>query len=380
MRIAEKISRLKDKLNEFSTGLSKAQRPVFMSLILGLLANRFHGSISRLSRHPLVKASEDQLNHFLSRGAVSELRLDDVIRRMIAAIRSKARRKRAFLIIDDTLAEKRGKKIDGVGWYYDHAKKVHVWGQKIVLGILVVGGIRLPIEALLQRKEKEKATTLFKRIFDSVSSYWTGRLTVLADAYYANYELLRHIDAARRKYIVQVRSNFVFEINGKRCKVSDYARGKRPRTKVTIGKKTYRVGEELVFRKGKPYRLVYSRNERGNWRFYLTNDGVCDVAQILLDYSVRWEIETLIKEVKGNLGFAKCHLRKEESILKFWRMIFLAYLSLIWLKLSLRIKLTFGRMHEWLAHTIFILLATNHNLKLPMFTKPASENDFFYGT
>ena len=379
MRIAEKISQLKDKLVEFTADLSEAQGPVFMSFIFGLLTNRFHGAVSCLSRHPLVDASEDQLNHFLSRGAVSELRLDGIIRQMIGAIKSKARRKSAFLIIDDTLAEKRGKRIDGVGWRYDHTKKVHVWAQKIVLGILVVGGMRLPVEARLQLKEKDKASTLFRRIFDSVSRHWSGRLTVLADAYYANYELFGRIDAAKRRYIIQIRSNFVFDIDGGKCKVSDYVRGKRPRTKAVIGKKTYRVGDELVFRKGRPYRLVYSRNEGGNWRFYLSNDGVCDVSQILLDYSVRWEIETLIKEVKGNLGFAKCHLRREESILKFWRMIFLAYLSLIWLKMSLRIKLTFGRMHESLAYSILILLATNHLRKLPMYTKPASENDIFYG-
>jgi hypothetical protein len=379
MRIAEKISRLKDKLTEFSTGLSEAQKPVFMSFIFGLLANRFHGAVSGLSRHPLVNASEDQLNHFLSRGAVSELRLDEMIRRMIAVIKSKTRRKSAYLIIDDTLAEKRGEKIEGVGWYYDHAKKVYVWGQKAVLGILVVGGIRLPVEARLQLKEKDKVTMLFKRIFDSVSKYWTGRLTVLADAYYANYDLLRRIDAAGAKYIIQIRSNFAFDVDGKHWKVSEFVKGKRPRTKVKIGKNTYRVGDAFVFRKGKPYRLVYSRNKRGNWRFYLTNDGTSDAARVLLDYSVRWEIETFIKDVKGNLGFAKCHLRKEESILKFWRMIFLAYISLIWLKLTLRLNLAFSRLHEYIAHSIFILFATNHSLKLPMYTKPASENDIFYG-
>ena len=380
MRIAETISQLKDKLTEFTINLSKAQEPVFKSLIFGLLVNRFHGSLSCLSRHPLVQASEDQLQHFLGRGAVSELRLDEMIRGMISVVKSKARRKRAFLIIDDTLAEKRGKKIDGVGWYYDHAKKAHVWGQKIVLGILVIGGIRLPAEALLQRKEKEKATTLFKRIFDSVSSYWTGRLTVLADAYYANYQLLGRIDAAGRKYIIQIRSNFAFEIDGRKWKVSDYARGKRPRTRVTIGKNTYRVGDKLVFREGKPYRLVYSRNEKGNWRFYLTNDGVSDLARIILDYSVRWEIETFIREVKGNLGFAKCHLRNEESIMKFWRMIFIAYISLIWMKISLRSHLAFARFHEYIAYSILQILAANHILKLPMFTKPASENEISYGT
>jgi hypothetical protein len=379
MRIAEAISQLKGKLTELTAGLSEAQAPVFMSFIFGLLTNRFHGGISRLSRHPLVDADEDQLNYFLSRGAVSDTRLDGIIRRLIAAIKTNARRKSAYLIIDDTLAEKRGKKIDGVGWYYDHAKKVNVWAQKIVLGILVVGGLRLPVEARLQIKEKEKAPALFKRIFGSVSRHWPGRLTVLADAYYANYELFRLIDAAKRKYIIEIRSNFVFDIDGAKCRVRDYVRGKRPRVKVTIGKRTYRVGDALVLRKGKPYRLVYSLNGRSNWRFFLTNDGRSDTARILLDYSVRWEIETFIKEVKGNLGFAKCHLRKKESIMRYWRMIFLAYLSLTWIKLILRIKLTFGRMHEWFAQSILAILVANHDLKLPMCTKPASENEIIYG-
>jgi hypothetical protein len=379
MRIAEAISQLKGKLGVFTGSLSKAQEPVLLSFIFSLLANHFHGSISKLSRHPLATASEDQLNYFLSRGNVSDTRLTVILRGMINDIADRIRRKSAFLIIDDTLAEKCGDKIEGTGWYYDHAKKVHIWGQKILLGILVVGGLRLPIEALLQLKEKDKATALFRRIFDSVSRYWDGKLTVLADAYYANYDLFRCISAEGRRYIMQIRSNFVFDIDGKRRRVSNYVRGKRPSTKVIIGKKTYRVGDALVFRKGLPYRLVYSLNEQGEWRYFLTNDGRCETAQILLDYSVRWEIETFIKEVKGNLGFAKCHLRKEESILRYWRMVFLAYLSLIWLKLLLRSKLAFARMHEWVAHSILIILLLNHDLKLPMYTKPASENEKFYG-
>jgi hypothetical protein len=379
MRIAEAISQLKSRLEIFAGGLSKSQERVFKSFVLGLLACRFNGAISALARHPLVEATEDKLNYFLSRGGVGEARLDTIIRRMIDEIRSCVKRQSAYLIIDDTLARKRGRKIDGVGWHYDHAEKVHIWGQKIVLGILVVGGIRLPVKARLQLKEKERVTTLFKGIFDSVSRHWAGKLTVLADAYYANYDLFKRIDAAGRRYIIQVRSNFVFDIDGVKCKVRDYARCQHLRSKVTIGKKTFRVGDALVFRKGKPYRLVYSLNERGNWRFFLTNDGRCDAARVLLDYSVRWQIETFIKDVKGNLGFAHCHLRKEESILRYWRMIFLAYLALIWLKLVLRIKLGFARLCEFLANSILVIFALNHNFKLPMYTKPPSENEVFYG-
>lgn len=381
-RIPETISQLKHQLLEFTGSLSKPQTRVFLGFIIGLLVSHFNGSISRLSRQPFVSLSKHQLNHFLSRGQVSEGRLHEIIGQMIDTIASRIRRKSAFLIIDDTLAKKTGKKIEGVEWYYEHVNNVFQWGHCIVLGILVVGGLRLPVEVELMIKKRDTRYSLFRRIFQCVSMHWQGRLTVLADAFYAGYGLMHRIEAEGRRYVIQIRSQYVFMIDGREWKVRNYVKNRKPREKIEIRGKTYRVGDVTVFREGVMYRLVYSRNKHGNWSYYLTNNFRSTASQILRDYSVRWEIETFIQEVKGNLGFADSHLRTRESIVKYWQIVFLTYLSVVWLRLITGMQKTFGQMMEWFANSFIQWIVLNKNFKLPMCTslKPALENEFFYKT
>ena len=54
-----------------------------------------------------------------------------------------------FLLVDDTIIQKSGKKIPGCAWHRDHAKKSYVFGHQWVLSALLYKDFLLPLWAKL---------------------------------------------------------------------------------------------------------------------------------------------------------------------------------------------------------------------------------------
>ena len=71
---------------------------------------------------------------------------------------------RAF-IVDDTFAEKTGKKIEGIGYVFDHVKQLHVLGFKILVLGFWDGISFIPLDFSIHREKRDsKAKQIEKRI------------------------------------------------------------------------------------------------------------------------------------------------------------------------------------------------------------------------
>lgn len=102
-------------------------------------------------------------------------------------------------------------------------------------------------------------------------------------------------------------------------------------------------------------RLVITKEKLDSkkFNFFFTNLLNASSEEILIHYSVRWEIETFYKEAKQNLGLGKSYLRRQQGALIHWRLVFAAYvLAARLLNILkdgyLRGKATIGKVCPWL--------------------------------
>jgi hypothetical protein len=109
-----------------------------------------------------------------------------------------------FLIIDDTQAIKRSKKMDAVGKFFHHANKHYVQGHTILKVCLYYGGVTIPWASLIYVKKThaadleipfKKLTELAAEAIDTAAFPACFKVYVLFDAFY----LCRKVVAACKR-------------------------------------------------------------------------------------------------------------------------------------------------------------------------------------
>ncbi len=59
-----------------------------------------------------------------------------------------------YLVIDDTVVKKTGKKMAGLGWHYSHTEGRTIWGHCYVTALYVIAGFAYPVQVLLYQSQK----------------------------------------------------------------------------------------------------------------------------------------------------------------------------------------------------------------------------------
>lgn len=243
------------------------------------------------------------------------------------------------LLLDDTLVNKSGRKVDGAGFFHDAvtstavAHKVTAWGLNVVILALRVpspwGGepLALPIMACLRRKgeaelsQVELAVTLVSQLGRWLPQH---RFRVVADGAYASllrYHLPRTVVVTRLR-----RDAAIYQLAPPRT-----GRRGRPRTKgdrlptpavlatqVTIWTPTQvclrgQLVERWLWSRmllwyetagSRPLRLVIVRDPTGHQHddFFVTSDTDLAPAQVAGLYADRWAIEDTNRNLKQFLG------------------------------------------------------------------------------
>lgn len=169
--------------------------------------------VARNTRHPF-----DRFYNFFSRSAWSVRELGfHVLVQLVVAMNPVGE---LLLIVDATLLHKRGKRVWGIGWFYDpvaSSKKraATALGNKWVvlgLGIPIPGTNKvfcLPIHAMLMPPGKGKASEadLARRMLEDVCRWFPDRkITLVGDGGYSAKNLLQHLNSQVR-YVGLMRSD-----------------------------------------------------------------------------------------------------------------------------------------------------------------------------
>ena len=301
----------------------------------------------------------EAFHRFFSRGAWEPDQLGRLLFQLI--VRMLPEESAVPVVVDDTVAPKKGPHIFGLGSHLDAVRSTkrrkvfcfgHCW---VVLAVLMSFPFSrrtwaLPVLFRLYRNKKEcaakghpyrKKTELARETLDVLLS-WTGgrRVELTADLAYCNSTVMRGLPESII-LIGAMRPDAVLTAPPPRCRGQGGGRlGKRsqllPKPQVladderhpwqsceveTYGERRtvqfksfcaqwYRAcGERLL-------RIVIVQTEQGSLKFrvFFSTDSTHSVLQIIEGYAGRWAIEVCFRDIKQLLGFADSSARKQNAV------------------------------------------------------------------
>lgn len=336
-------------LSWFSGAFSRPSFKLFSSFIVGFiqLGKETHTSsmVKTLSTSFLEK-SLSCFTRFLGKNRWEiDAVMDLAMRRFFQTLRIKARRP-LFLILDDTIQEKTGKKIPGCSWYKDHARNMaSVFGHQWVLAGLLWKNSLMPLWARLYHSRKTKGCGRFQTKITMAEKLVQGlhlpvacKLYVLADGWYWAKELVTVCRECGYHMISQLRCNSVIDIKGERTLVKELDSRSEAYRKVSVslyGKdKTLNMAKWIGAIKGIGQVAIVVVKEKGKKTHYLVSTNLyLPALEIVKYYAKRWKIEQMIKDLKQRLGFGDYQVRNLPAIHRHTAIALLSYFVLRLLKI-----------------------------------------------
>lgn len=336
-------------LSWFQEAFSSPSFKLFSSFLVGFIQLGKEGHtasmVQSLSRSFLSR-SLSSFTRFLGKNswAMDEV-LATALRKFFHTLKIKARSV-VFLLLDDTIIQKTGKKIPGCGWYKDHAQNLaNVFGHQWVLAALFYKPSVLPLGTRLYHPKGAKGCGLFqtkitlaKKILQGLRLPIPCKLYVLADSWYWCKELGLLCRSHGYHMISQLKSNSIVWVKGKRTPVAQLASRISAFREVSVflyGKnKTLKIAKFIAVVKGfGPVAVVIVKEKRKKIRYLVSTNFLLPALEVVKFYSHRWKIEQMIKDLKQRLGLGDYQVRNLQAIQRHVTLVLLSYFTLILLKI-----------------------------------------------
>jgi hypothetical protein len=240
-----------------------------------------------------------------------------------------------YLLIDDTLVERNGKKIEETQKHFDHTTNSFVNGHQFFTAILHTPFLELPLFPELYSKNTITKIEMAKNLVDKLESYSIKIDTVLFDSWYSDEELINKCLSSGSRVICAIKTNrkIKFRCTRKWRSLSFITERINPTgyPVYKIGNKKYNIADYQVrLNHVKLVKLLVSHEyneDKNSWnKIHLISTNPDDnPEEIVRAYKIRWRIETYHRDIKQNLGFAKTYLRKRESIVRYTMLATIAY-------------------------------------------------------
>ncbi len=250
-----------------------------------------------------------------------------------------------FLVVDDTIAEKTGKKIPGCTWHRDHTQKTYVFGHQWVLFALLYKDFLLPLWAKLYHPKGIKGCgpfqtkiTLAKRMLQALRLPIPCKVYLLVDSWYWAKELALLCRKCGYHMISQLKSSSVLWMNGERTKVTTLSTITSAYREVSLflyGKnKTLKIARFVGTIQGLgKVAVVVVKKKRKKTSYLVSTNLHLSALDIIKYYAKRWKIEQMIKDLKQRLGFGDYQVRNLQAIQRHVALALLSYCVLILLKI-----------------------------------------------
>jgi hypothetical protein len=335
-------------LSCFSEAFSRPSFKIFSSFIIGFiqLGKEVHtSSMVQSLTHSFLHRSLSSFTRFLGKNVwTMEQVAGTALDQFFYTLRIKAHSV-LFLIVDDTIVEKTGKKIPGCSWHKDHTKNKYVFGHQWVLLALLYKDFLLPRWAKLYHSKGTKGLgpfqtkiTLAQKMLQALRLPVPCKVYLLADSWYWAKALARVCRKCGYHMISQLKSNSVLWISGKHTKVttlSSLPSAYREISLLLYGKnKTLKIARFVGVVKGFGKVAVVVVKEKRKKTCYLVSTNLhLSPLDIIRYYAKRWKIEQMIKDLKQRLGFGDYQVRNPQAIQRHVALALLSYFVLIFLKI-----------------------------------------------
>jgi putative transposase len=200
--------------------------------------------------------------------------------------------KDGYLVIDDTMWQRYGKKLKAVSFVWDSTIGKKVLGTNVVLLIWTDGKRRIPLGLRIWQKGGKSKLKLAEEMLRESRRRGITPMYVLFDAWYAGESLLNLLDRFGWQYITRVKKNRLF--NGVRIDQT---------FRHTYGRKTgnlKKISHEILIVKD-------------GTRYLLTNNLELTSAEVKRIYPIRQQIEEVFRLLKQEFGWGKCRAQSVQA-------------------------------------------------------------------
>jgi hypothetical protein len=343
---------IQNLLSCFSEIFSRPSFKLFSSFVIGFiqLGKETHTSsmVQSLS-FSFLHRSLSSFTRFLGQNVWTlEEVADTALEQFFHRLRIKAHSV-LFLIVDDTIIQKTGKKIPGCAWHRDHAQKAYVFGHQWVLSALLYKDFLLPLWAKLYHPKGTKGCgsfqtkiTMAKKILQTLRLPIPCKVYLLVDSWYWTKELAKLCRKYGYHMISQLKTTSVLFMNGKKTKVTTLSIIHSAYREVSVfiyGKnKTLKIARFVGFIQGLGKVAVVVVKEKRKKDSYLVSTNLhLSALDIVKYYAKRWKIEQMIKDLKQRLGFGHYQVRNPQAIQRHVALALLSYCILILFKILQRL-------------------------------------------
>jgi putative transposase len=200
--------------------------------------------------------------------------------------------KDGYLIIDDTIWQRYGKKLEGVSYVWDSTISKKVFGTNVVLLIWTDGKRRIPLGLRIWQKGGKSKLKLAEEMLYESRRRGLSPMYVLFDAWYAGESLLNLLDKFGWLYCTRVKKNRLFE----GVRIDETFRHRFGRKTGNLKKINHEV---LIVKDGE--------------RYLLTNKLELKSAEVKQIYRIRQQIEEVFRLLKQEFGWGKCRANSVQA-------------------------------------------------------------------
>jgi Transposase DDE domain len=249
-----------------------------------------------------------------------------------------------YLILDDSKKNKRGKRMDAVGWVHDPISGKSMWGHQFVKATIYAKGFTIPFAIRLYVKDKDcqklgrefcKLTGIASEIIRSFAVPKGIKVLVLFDTYYLCPAVTKACKEKSFHFVSVLKSNRNLKSRGKKLKAGSYGASSfknRERMKMKIPKEngtasyTYVDSGWIEVSKLGIVHLIYSRkNSERKILGLVTDHPRLKAVDIIKSYDIRWNIEVFFKDAKQLLGLGRYQNRSYKAVVTHLHLVCFAY-------------------------------------------------------
>ena len=324
-------------LEPFRPCFSKPQWVHFTTYLTGLmLGEKGEKNIQDIAGNLLDGGHQSSLNRFITRHhwdlhRFNAIRLKECLHNRTGGI----------LSLDDTLIEKTGKTMAGVGYLYDSSQKKNVLCHDIVSTFYRGSSEQLPLffETYVKQEVAEAMGVWFRTKIQIALDLLRQSLmqvtptAIVFDEWYMSQEVTEFIASRGLTWVSQAKSNRRILIDEAWVGLATYARTiptkAFTRVSAEVDEKRFKWFFEttVVMNKVGVVKLVVLKQRKNSRKqtFLLSNTTCLSGMQVLEYYKKRWAIEVFHRDCKQHLGLGEYQIRKLDCVVIHLHLVFLAY-------------------------------------------------------
>jgi SRSO17 transposase len=322
--------------DEFDS-LSPAQRRHAKTYATGLVAAS-NKTVAGIAREVIPASGKRALNKFLTEYDWDEQQFNHERLEKLQKHGETRWSTNGYIILDDTITEKAGDEVPGVGRFYDHAENDTVWGQDLIYAFYADDKTAYPLTFRLYEQQDDEdddhdtkydlAREIVTELEEEVG---VPADTYLFDSWFAHdSDLPEQIESYGKDWIGPLRSNRKVTYAGEELRVDALAE-RIDTVERNIEDDTYHIWtKKLPVSQLGDVKLVIAEKETGEdeenpVKYLATNKIDAPTQHVIRSYGMRWRIETFFEDSKQDLGLGDCEMQTDEGASRHWHLLMAAY-------------------------------------------------------